>query len=223
MDRHILEGIDLHPLMGELLTDYNTTVLNFTESNQELSRVDLKNHPNFQDFVNQQLNGKKFGIGGYMENRQIYRRSDVFAFGETYRNIHLGIDIWGPEGTPVYAPLSGTVHSFQDNAGFGNYGPTIILQHNIQGETFFSLYGHLQFSDLKDLYEGREFAKGELLCHLGGEEENGNWPPHLHFQLILDMKRLKGDFPGVCSSEDEVYYKSICPDPNLLIRFTGLT
>jgi len=223
MELQILESIDLHPLMGELLTEHNTTILDFTEANLDLAMVDLKNHSNFQDFVNQQLKGKRYGIGGYMENRRIYRRSDVFAFGEAFRNIHLGIDIWGPGGTPVYAPLSGTVHSFQDNAGYGNYGPTIILQHEINGLNFFSLYGHLRSSDLVDLYEGREFAKGELLCHLGDENENGNWPPHLHFQLMLDMKELKGDFPGVSSSEDAEYYKSICPDPNLIIRFAGLT
>ncbi|HSJ67858.1 MAG TPA: peptidoglycan DD-metalloendopeptidase family protein [Anditalea sp.] len=223
MFSQILKNIHPHPLMGEALDIHNTTLLDFTEGNMELSQVDLKNHQIFQNFVDQQMKGKKFGIGGYMENRQIYRRSEVFASGETYRNIHLGIDIWGPAGSPVYAPLGGTIHSFKDNAGFGNYGPTIILEHNLQGQIFYSLYGHLCLSDLCDLYEGREFAKGELLCHLGAHEENGHWPPHLHFQLMADMKDLKGDFPGVSSSIDAAYYKTICPDPNLLIRFSGLT
>ena len=223
MNLQSLENINLHPLMGEILDAHNTTLLDFTEANLALAQVDLKNHIYFQNFVDQQMQGKKFGIGGYMENRQIYRRSEVFASGEAYRNIHLGIDIWGPAGSPVYAPLEGTVHSFQDNAGFGNYGPTIILQHQVDNKIIFSLYGHLRKSDLTGLFEGREFAKGELLCHLGDHEENGNWPPHLHFQLMLDMKNYMGDFPGVSSSSEADYYKSICPDPNLLIRFGSLS
>lgn len=222
MNPQIFESIHPHPLMGEILNEHNTILLDFTEANLELAQVDLKNHRHFQNFVDQQLKDKKFGIGGYMENRQIYRRSEVFASGEAYRNIHLGIDIWGPAGSQVYAPLGGTIHSFQDNAGFGNYGPTIIMEHKLQDQVFYSLYGHLCLSDLDDLYEGKKFAKGELLCHLGAQEENGNWPPHLHFQLMVDMKDLKGDFPGVSSSSDAEYYKIICPDPNLLIGFSGL-
>jgi len=222
MNHQTLKSIQLYPLMGEILDEKNTTVLDFTEANLALADVDLKNHSHFQQFVDQQMKGKKFGIGGYMENRQIYKRSEVFASGKAFRNIHLGIDIWGVAGSPVYAPLDGIVHSFQDNVGFGNYGPTIILQHQINELAFYSLYGHLRLADLEDLYEGRKFAKGEVLCHLGEEEENGNWPPHLHFQLMLDMKGLKGDFPGVCASGEMDEYLNICPDPNLIIRFAGL-
>jgi peptidoglycan LD-endopeptidase LytH len=222
MDLKILETIPVYPIMGEPLDTTNTTLLDFTEANQELANVDLKITELFQEFVDGHMSGKKYGIGGYMENRQIYKRSEVFASGEKYRNIHLGIDIWTAAGSPVYAPLSGVVHSFQNNSGFGNYGPTIILQHRIQGKTLYSLYGHLKLSDLDIIYEGRKFAKGELLCHLGDQEENGNWPPHLHFQLIRDMHDAKGDFPGVCSAEDLDIYKDLCPDPNHLIRFEGL-
>jgi len=222
MDKKYLESITVHPLMGEPLDDHNTILLDFTEANEELAQVDLGITDLFQVFIDRQIDGKKYGIGGYMEDRQIYRRSEVFATGEAYRNIHLGIDIWAPAGSPVYVPLSGKVHSFQNNAGFGNYGPTIILQHEVQQQIFFSLYGHLKISDLGSLYEGKEFAKGELLCHLGDQHENGNWPPHLHFQLINDMHGTKGDFPGVCTLADVELYKNICPDPNFLIRFEGL-
>jgi len=222
MDLKILETTPVHPIMGDPLDAHNTALLDFTEANQELNHVDLKITELFQVFVDRQMNGKKYGIGGYMEKRQIYKRSEVFATSDAYRDIHLGIDIWAPAGSPVYTPLSGIVHSFQNNSGFGNYGPTIILQHRIQGETLYSLYGHLKLSDLDILYEGRKFAKGELLCHLGNQDENGNWPPHLHFQLIRDMHEAKGDFPGVCSAEDLDIYKNLCPDPNLLIRYEGL-
>ncbi|KEO73209.1 peptidoglycan DD-metalloendopeptidase family protein [Anditalea andensis] len=222
MTLQLIPNISPYPLMGEVLNDQNTIILDFTEANTALAAVDLKNPLAFQEFVFGQMKGKKFGIGGYLENRQIYRRSEVFASGEKFRNIHLGIDIWAPAGSRVHAPLSGTVHSFKDNIGYGNYGPTIILQHQLSDRVIYSLYGHLGSSDLDGLYEGKEFAKGEPICHLGEEHENGNWPPHLHFQLMLDMKDLKGDFPGVCCGDDAEYYQSICPDPNFIIRYQGL-
>jgi peptidoglycan LD-endopeptidase LytH len=184
--------------------------------------VNLSDTLEFDQFVFEQLKakGKQFGIGGYMEQRAIYRRSEVFATDEAdFRNIHLGIDVWTEAGTPVYAPYSGKIHSFQDNAGFGNYGPTIILEHDLDGTQLFSLYGHLAMTDLKGLQIGQEIQKGEAFCHVGPYPENGDWPPHLHFQLMWDMMGNQGDFPGVASKKDLEHYQKICPDPNFILRF----
>jgi hypothetical protein len=40
------------------------------------------------------------------------------------------------------AALDGRVHSFQNNDSLGNYGPTIILEHQVEDLTFYTLYGH---------------------------------------------------------------------------------
>ncbi len=48
--------------------------------------------------------------------------------------------------------------------------------------------------------------------------ENGDWPPHLHFQIISEIGEYKGDFPGVSSVENREYFLRICPDPNLILR-----
>jgi murein DD-endopeptidase MepM/ murein hydrolase activator NlpD len=157
--------------------------------------------------------GDKIGFGGYLEHRVIYETFDNFATSSAdFRNIHLGMDFWTKAGTPVFAPLDGVVHSFQVNHGAGNYGPTIILHH--PAENIYSLYGHLSMGDLSQLEIGLPISAGQKLCHLGNSNENGGWPPHLHFQLIRDMQDLKGDYPGVCSQRDVEFYAHNCPDPS---------
>ena len=122
----------------------------------------------------------------------------------------------------MFAPLAGVVHSFQDNANFGDYGPTIILEHTYEGKPLYSLYGHLTRSSLDGLYEGKPVQAGDKLAEIGPYPENGDWPPHLHVQLMTDMLGRRGDFPGVCSLNDRAYYLSICPDPNQLLHISGL-
>lgn len=215
-------NFDFFPIMGEKLTTENTLKLDFTEGNHELKSVDISSTKIFNEFIFDQLKGsnKKYGIGGYLEKRAIYRRSEVFATADSdFRNIHLGVDIWTDAGAPIFVPLDGKVHSFQDNAGFGNYGPTIILEHELEGKKLFSLYGHLFQNDLANLEIGKEFKAGKLLCHVGPYPENGDWPPHLHFQLMWDLGGNWGDYPGVAAEKDLGFYSKNCPEPNLVIRF----
>ena len=212
---------DFFPIMGEKLTAERTLKLDFTEENQELKSVDLSTTEVFAQYVFGQMRqkSKKIGIGGYLEKRAIYRRSEVFATADSdFRNIHLGVDIWTEAGAPIFTPMDGKVHSFQDNAGFGNYGPTIILEHELDGKKLYSLYGHLFQNDLVSLEIGKEFKAGELLCHVGPFPENGDWPPHLHFQLMWDMGENWGDYPGVAAEKDLGFYTENCPDPNLILR-----
>jgi len=57
-----------------------------------------------------------------------------------------------------------------------------------------------------------------VFAHFGEPAENGQWPPHLHFQLILDMESKKGDYPGVCSLPQRQKYLDNCPDPDALLN-----
>lgn len=158
------------------------------------------------------------GGGGYLEDRAIYD-SPVFAGTRDAepRTLHLGIDIFAPEGTEVFAPLAGRVHSFADNNRSLDYGPTIILEHDAGALVFYTLYGHLARESLNGVHDGRAFAAGERLGWLGGESVNGGWRPHLHVQVMLDMLGQRGDFPGVCRRSERDHWKSICPDPGPLL------
>lgn len=205
-------------------------ILDFSATNPDLAPdrqppLDLTNTAAFSDYVFGKLRaaGARVGVGGYNEHRVIYRRSPHFQQTEQApREIHLGVDLWTDAGTPVFTPLTGVVHSFQDNANFGDYGPTIILEHTYEGKPLYSLYGHLTRASLDGLYEGKPFRAGEKLAEIGPYPENGDWPPHLHFQLMTDMLGRRGDFPGVCSLTDRDYFLSICPDPNQLLHISGL-
>lgn len=162
--------------------------------------------------------GGTYGIGGYGEKRGWYARGEQFSQGHEVRSIHLGVDIWAPSTTSVYAPFDSTVHSAQDNALLGDYGPTIILEHNLEGETFFTLYGHLSRESLVGKEPGTRVAKGDLIGEIGAPPINGDWPPHLHFQIILEMLGKVGDYPGVAAESERDRFLTLCPDPNLVLR-----
>ena len=206
--------------------------LDFTAANKELSTSLLDDTNLFSHYINDKLTaaGARYGIGGYNEDRILYKRSNHFemigakisSFGEdaevACRSIHLGIDIWGPAGTKVFVPIGGTVHSFAYNDNFGDYGATIILQHQLETVVFHTLYGHLSLADLVNINEGKYISRGELLAHFGEPKENGDWPPHLHFQVIDDMRISKGDYPGVCSINEREKYLKNCPDADLVLN-----
>ena len=116
------------------------------------------------------------------------------------------------------APLDGIVHSFAFNNAFGDYGATIILTHNLDGLIFHSLYGHLSLNSLKNLHEGDVIRRGDVFAEFGIPFENGQWPPHLHFQLIRDMQGMKGDYPGVGEESKRDFYLDNCPDPDVILK-----
>ena len=119
----------------------------------------------------------------------------------------------------MLAPLDGTVHSFADNNGRLDYGPTIILEHEIEGGLkFFTLYGHLTGDSLSGLAKGRIFKKGKRIGTIG---ENGGWPPHLHFQIVTDLLGKSGDFPGVAVPSQREVWLSLSPDPNFILKIPG--
>jgi len=193
-------------------------------------------------FREMQAAGVEVGVGRYNEARPIYT-DPLFALTTDElperRTIHIALDLFQPAGAPIYAPLAGVVHSFANNAGHQDYGPTIILQHTVasgetgdmrqetgdrrqethEGElTFYTLYGHLSVESLAGLYPGKVIQRGELIATMGEAAVNGNWPPHLHFQLITDLLGNVGGFNGVAAPSEREVWLSLSPDPNLILQ-----
>jgi 4-aminobutyrate aminotransferase-like enzyme/Ser/Thr protein kinase RdoA (MazF antagonist) len=166
--------------------------------------------------------GAVVGLGRYDEARIIYAVPSFKPEGKPLaegRTVHLGIDVFAEPGAPVHAPLDGIVHSVQDNAHPFDYGPTVILEHRADGgrPAFYTLYGHLRRASVEGLKKGLAVRKGGKIAEIGPFPENGGWPPHLHFQIILDMLGMEGDYPGVCRASERDIWKSFCPDPNLIL------
>jgi peptidoglycan LD-endopeptidase LytH len=205
--------VDFDPLREKLFR------FDFTSANTELNAADIADTSLFSRYISNTLKnaGSKYGIGGYSEDRTLYKRSELFK-GNEDRSIHLGIDIWGPAGTKVYAALGGMVHSFAFNDNFGDYGATVILLHQLETISFHTLYGHLSLHDISRLSEGAYITRGEVVGHFGEPKENGNWPPHLHFQIIKDIRLKEGDYPGVCTLGEKEKYLTNCPDADLVLN-----
>lgn len=160
-----------------------------------------------------------YGIGLYGENRTVYA-SDQFADRASHerRTVHLGIDVFAPAGTQVYAPFAATVRHVTHNADPLDYGNTLILEH-AGPVPFYTLYGHLGGSLPQLLQVGDKVDAGQLIAHLGDWHENGGWAPHLHFQLMTSMlEQTGGNFFGVGHAGLWNVWSQICPDPNLIMR-----
>ncbi len=202
--------------------DYSEYIpLDLSISNIELQKINLQDSSNFEIFIDNYLqkNNSKVAFGGYNEERNIYKRSPIFKSKEIEeRNIHIGLDLWIHSGTRVLSALDGVIHSYKYNKGIGNYGTTIILKHEIQSHVFYTLYGHLSKKSIENIEIGKEFKKGGLIATLGNSSENGDYAPHLHFQIIKNIEDFFGDYPGVCSKNKLDFYLKNCPNPNLLLK-----
>ena len=188
----------------------------------------FENTKNFHKTIHRILEDAEasIGIGGYLETRPFYSTDAYMQMGNNgpkWRTVHLGVDIWMPAQTAVYAALDGKVFSAFNNVGERNYGPTLILQHDIDGgQRFYTLYGHLSLDSLNKWAMGMKIKKGQQIARIGAVPENGNWPPHLHFQIMLDTLGNFEDFPGVVFPDQTKVWQSICPDPNLILNLAIL-
>lgn len=219
------QGSQLKPIIAKNLENAHWLDLGMDSvelGNQSIVLDDVQLKDQIEKVI--QESGKSVGLGKYNEVRPFYT-SSAFEVdsndGPAWRTVHLGLDVFINAGETVFAPLKGTIYSVADNVGNRNYGPTIILKHDILPElTFYTLYGHVDKSTLAKWKAGDKVKAGAPIGKIGDLHENGGWSPHLHFQIMLDTLEKKGDFPGVAAPMLIDVWKSICPDPWLLVTGT---
>src|SRR3989338_232834 len=199
-------------------------IFDFSGTDRNLPDLTEQNIDTFNAYMQHQISqsGAVLGIVRYLENRVVYQNSPLFQEEGEARSMHLAIDLWAPPSTPITAPLHSTVHSFGINDHFLDYGGTVILQHELDGVIFYTLYGHLSHKSLTNKIPGQTIHKSEEFAWIGGMQENGHWSPHLHFEIIADMQGKLGDFPGVCKPSEKEYWSGLCLNPNLILKISQL-
>jgi len=159
--------------------------------------------------------GTEFSFGRWGEPRELYNNDNFASEGsDENRTVHMGIDVFCIADTPVFAPLDGIVEHLANNDAELDYGPLLVLRHEDgAGKNFFTLYGHLSLNTLERVTVGQPVLAGQQIASVGEPPTNGNWPPHLHFQLINDLLNLGVDFPGVSRKSEQSYWLGISPSP----------
>jgi len=151
----------------------------------------------------------EFSIGLYAEHRPGMYNSRIFSTG---RATHMGIDIGAPTGTEVKAPINCKVSRIGNESAEGGYGPHLVLQISNCHPPLYLLLGHLSSKSISEANIGEHIETGQIIGQVGGEKENGGWPPHLHMQLSRVEPR-NTQVPGVISKEDIGWGKTAYPTP----------
>lgn len=222
----LLRSLPAASPLGFDLNQARCLALDLSNGNPRLGQFDPLDTARFSAWIDAEISaaGADYAAGGYGENRALYRMSEIFATPQGgYRTVHLGIDLWAAAGTRVHSVLDGVVLGLADNSAFGDYGPTVIVEHRIGDARLHILYGHLARRTLEHLRVGQALAAGEPIGWLGIAEENHGWPPHLHIQLVADpAQQQASDYPGVAAEHERASALAACPDPNLLLRIRAL-
>ena len=210
------------PLLGRDLRTTSVAPLDFSAGSTLISSDTAENSPAELDRRVQRVlaqHGATVGVGGYDEARLIYHWPNEPKASEP-RTIHIGLDLSLAAGSPLYAPLDGIVHGFEDADHYHDYGPLIILRHQTDDAEpleFYSFYGHLTRDSLDGLAIGQLIAKGTEFARIGSAPSNGNWWAHVHVQLVTDLLDVPCNVDGAVRASQRRVWKSIFPDPNLIL------
>lgn len=134
-------------------------------------------------------------------------------------DIHLGIDVFAPEGTEILAPFAATIEQAGiDRAPFG-FGGSLLLRHETgDGTPFWIFLGHLDPKSIASWRRGEAIEAGAPVGRLGDSAANGGWPSHLQLQLWTELLHDEiAAMPGLCQRRDWEIWQSLCPDPNLVL------
>ena len=92
-----------------------------------------------------------------------------------YEKMHNGVDLAGPQGTPIYASRSGTVTAATYGSSGGYY---VYISH---GDGFTSLYLHMTHYIVSP---GQSVSQGQVIGYMGST--GASTGSHLHFGIIYN-------------------------------------
>ncbi len=163
-------------------------------------------------------------IGRYGEDRSCYGGDQFVTDAPETRSVHLGIDLFVAEDTPLRAMLPGTIETVVDNDLPFDYGPTVIVRHEAgEAGPFWVLYGHLSRRTLQTVQPGQRVEAGQVIAFVGDHTVNGGWAPHVHLQIVTDLLAdpetgPDGNFEGAGEPSRLSVWRQLAPDADLLLR-----
>jgi len=172
-----------------------------------------------QVFAELEASGRSWGVARYLEERGLLLRAfpQMVEEGRVY---HAGLDVVVPEGYALYAPVDAVVHFAGVDPGPGNYGGVVVLRHEVGGDVFYSLYGHLDLDH--QVAAGDRVARGEPFGKIGAGEASGGWFTHTHLQVLTPEAVAAGRMlHGYATAEDLKRIEDLFPSPYPLFRFCG--
>jgi murein DD-endopeptidase MepM/ murein hydrolase activator NlpD len=120
---------------------------------------------------------KNIIITQYFGGSEFARRNPGIYGGRAY---HPGVDFGAPRGTPIYAPLSGTVRATGNTdlvPGCYSWGKWVLIDH---ANGLSTLYAHL---DTISVTPGQRVTTGEIISYTGNTGFSTG--PHLHFTVYV--------------------------------------
>jgi hypothetical protein len=211
-------ALEIYPLLGEQFSG-NPHAFDLSSANPLLLKLDVADQRAYQSIVDQELSasGRSWGIAGYLEKRDTLLRNlpQMVSEGRFY---HLGVDIFAPAGTSLFAPIHATVEESGYEGGKGQYGGYTILRCRLSGCTFYLLFGHLEKTGLPA--RGKALQSGQTFARIGDFNENGDWFHHTHMQVITERGSIAGYFSkGYCAESLLASIGELCPSPLYLLRY----
>jgi murein DD-endopeptidase MepM/ murein hydrolase activator NlpD len=102
-------------------------------------------------------------------------------------HVHEGQDVLTAEGTPVVAPLAGTISTTSYQAGGAGY---YAVEHTAVGLDF--MFAHCKAGSLA-VSTGQAVSAGQALCQAG--QTGDATTPHLHFEMWVGGWQAEGGHP----------------------------
>ena len=119
-------------------------------------------------------------------------------------------------GTAVHAFAPGEIFLTGFYPERYDYGHVVVTRHTLHGQTLWALHGHLSAKSLEGKVPGAAVEQGEVIGWMGDKEENGEWFPHTHFQLVR-LEPVMADIPGVVAQQHRDAALAVYPDPRLVL------
>mgnify|MGYP003325295106 CR=1 FL=1 len=226
--RDHLERQNPAPMLGSPWADYKLFHLDLSVGSDLFAANEVDMAPGAFDVrIRRDVAGdmNTVAVGGYGESRLVYTAPEFATSddpADERRTVHLAVDVWTHAEVPLHAPIPGRIHRVNDNTAHLDYGPVVIVEHTTdEGVPFYSLYGHLSTRTLERIHEGDEVAAGDVIGWVGTPPRNGDWAPHVHVQLIMDLFDLDVDYPGVGIPSQRSFWLGLSPDPALLLGLSS--